>query len=696
MAMMAKMRSLAPAFIITVGAIFVLFMVISDSNVMEAFGGRSNNVGSVNGEDITYTEFMNVLEQQREAQRNQTGQDIPEENMDQFREQVWDAIVTQKLLEEQIDKFGITVTDEEINNAILGDNPPAFLKQNFIDSTGNFNRSLYEQALFDPRNKEALIQAEEYVRQTRLNEKLQSLLLATINVSEAEIKRKFVDQNISMNAQFALADINQMPDTMFKADDNELKNYYDNHLDRYKVQAQRKLKYVLFRQSASSADSAQLKRSFELLAENFKKDTISFEQTVGIYGDTQYMKDTVAPAALPAEALDMLVKASKGDIVGPVATAQGMILYHLLDVVNSNETFVKASHILINQYGSDEKNLEEANKVYEQIMNGASFEKLAQEKSASPEGQTKGGDLGWFGKGMMVPEFEKAAMEGKVGVLQKPVKTSFGYHIIKTTGRTNNKFVVEWTTAPIKASASTIDAQYNAAADFAYLAEKNGFDSEAKLMNYQIQETSPFIKEANSIPGLGVNKRLVEFAFDNGLNTVGENPFKVTGGYAVVYVSDIINEGVKPFDEVKDMIRPIVLREKKFERAKEIANNVKKKVGSDLSQAPNASNYVIYNTTGSFTPGGAIPMVGRDYGFAEKALELELNKVSDPVKGMRGYYLIKVTERTQFDSTAYGIQRNMLRDNILQEKKSTFFNQWLAKLKQDANIVDNRYMFFGQ
>ena len=58
MAMMAKMRSLAPAFILTVGVLFVLFMVISDSNVMEALGGRTNNVGTINGEDITYQEFQ--------------------------------------------------------------------------------------------------------------------------------------------------------------------------------------------------------------------------------------------------------------------------------------------------------------------------------------------------------------------------------------------------------------------------------------------------------------------------------------------------------------------------------------------------------------------------------------------------------------------------------------------------------------
>ena len=157
--MMAKMRSLAPAFIVTVGALFVLFMVISDSNVLQAIGGRSNNVGSVNGEDITYPEFMKILDQQRENQKAQTGRDVEEDQMDQFREQIWDAIVTQKLIQQQIKKYGITVNDQEVRDAILGDNPPSFLKQNFVDSTGNFNGALYEQPLFDPRNKQALVQA---------------------------------------------------------------------------------------------------------------------------------------------------------------------------------------------------------------------------------------------------------------------------------------------------------------------------------------------------------------------------------------------------------------------------------------------------------------------------------------------------------------------------------------------------------
>ena len=197
MAMMAKMRSLAPAFIITVGVLFVLFMVISDSNVMEALGGRTNTIGSVNGSEISYQEFQAALDQQRELQR-QSGQEIDEDMVDQFRDQVWDFVVTQRLIEEQVNKLNIVVTDQEVRDIILGEDPPAFLKESFIDSAGNFNRELYENALFDPRNAEALIGAEASVRQFRLNEKLQTMILASVNVTEDEVLRKFKDQNLAV------------------------------------------------------------------------------------------------------------------------------------------------------------------------------------------------------------------------------------------------------------------------------------------------------------------------------------------------------------------------------------------------------------------------------------------------------------------------------------------------------------------
>ena len=281
---MAKMRSMAPVFIIGVGVLFVLFMVISDSNVMEALGGRSNNVGSVNGVDITYTEFQAALDQQLE-QRRQSDQEIDEALMDQFRDQVWDFVVSQILIKDQIKKLDVIVSDEEVTDIILGDDPPDFLKQSFIDSLGNFNRELYENALFDPQNEQALIGAEESVRQFRLNEKLQSKILASINVTEDEILRKFMEQNLYVNdAEYSLISTALFPDSTVHVTDQDLKFFYEKDIETYKVKEQRKLKFAVFSNQPSKKDSQLILADLQYVKSNFEKeDTKDFQYYVCIY-----------------------------------------------------------------------------------------------------------------------------------------------------------------------------------------------------------------------------------------------------------------------------------------------------------------------------------------------------------------------------------------------------------------------------
>ncbi len=94
--------------------------------------------------------------------------------------------------------------------------------------------------------------------------------------------------------------------------------------------------------------------------------------------------------------------------------------------------------------------------------------------------------------------------------------------------------------------------------DFSYLAKKNDFDQEANLMNYKVQETPLFSDNTLSIPSIGPNERLVKFAFDNSVNTVSD-PFKVPSGYVVVKIVESTNERIRPFDELKEQLKPIVL-----------------------------------------------------------------------------------------------------------------------------------------
>jgi peptidyl-prolyl cis-trans isomerase D len=564
MGMMAKMRGLAPAFIITVGALFVLFMVISDSNVMQALGGgRTNNIGSVNGDNITYQEYQKAVENQRESTKQQSGKDIPDEQMDQFRDQVWESLVTEKLITQEVEKLGITVSDQEIKDIILGDNPPEFLKRNFIDSLGNFNRAAYEDAIFNPQNAKILAQTEEVVRQSRYREKLQSLLEAGVTISEAEVKRKFIEQNTFMNAEYVLFANSLFPDSTLNITEADMRKYYEENADKFKINAQRKVSFVLFKNEPSKADSMLVLKNLENVKKMVENDTADFKYFVDIYSEVPYSIDTLAVNSFSKEAYQYLKHAKTGDTFGPVPSPKGYELIHLLKVIPTSEKFVRASHILISQQGDDEKNRAKADSIYNELKNGADFGKMAMEYSKDPGSARNGGDLGWFGRGMMIKEFENACFTGKIGEIQKPIKTTFGYHIILVTDESSSKYVVEQIVNPVQESATTKDAIYNEAKDFAYLADKNGFEKEAELGGYNIQQSSSFAEKSASIPGLGQSKRLISFAFENGLNSISD-VFKVTNGYIVAKVSEVVPEGIGKFEDNQPKIRQLLAIEKKY------------------------------------------------------------------------------------------------------------------------------------
>ncbi len=466
MGMMAKMRSLAPWFIIAVGGLFVLFMILSDSKLADMVSTRSNNVGSINGKNITYQEFSKLVEQYRTNQVAQTGQEIPENQMELFRDQVWDQLVSQKLIAEKIKDLGIIVTDEEIVSTITGPNPPQIITQYFIDSTGQFNRAAYDQALLDPNNKEAMIQTEDIVKQQLIQQKLISFLNASTIVSDEEIKRKFVEQNVKMTADYVLVAANTIPDSVVEVTDEDLETYYKDNLDNYKVAPQRKLKYVLFSNAPTIDDTNAVKKNLQAIVEKLKGDTSTFKTYVEIYSEKPFSIDTVSLDMLSGNIGTVLSNSKSGDIVGPELSSEGYVVYKINKILSGKKTLARASHILV-KYGTDKNAAKEKiDAIYKELMAGADFEKIAKEKSEDGSA-AKGGDLGWFGKGQMVKEFEKASFKGKIGKIQKPISTRFGYHIVKVTGRSNKNYVVEKIVNEVKASATTLDRAYDNANDFA-------------------------------------------------------------------------------------------------------------------------------------------------------------------------------------------------------------------------------------
>lgn len=699
MAIMTKMRDNMPVILIGLVVVFLITIIFDwGMGYLGLDTGRQNPViGEINGKEITYLEFNQLVERARENQKAQSGQDIEDDQFETFRQQVWDAYVTQILIEQQIEKWGINVTDDEIRDIILGEDPPEFLKRNFIDSLGNFNRSIYEQALMDPRNKEALVQAEDAVKQQQLQEKLQSFIQASIVIPENDIKRKFKEQSLSADAKFVLFDPNTIPDDQVKVTDEELKNYYNKNLDLYKIEAQRKLKHVMFREVATKSDSESVFKGLKSIAEEAKRDT-DFASIVKIYSTKPYQEKAFPHGSLPKEGEKVLYSGKAGNVVGPAPTYDGYSVFKIVRDSTAQDEYVLASHVLIN-FGVDTSlALKKINEILADLRSGADFSKTAKDYSQDPVSAAQGGDLGWFGKGMMVPEFEKAAYGARIGELVGPVKTNYGFHIIKVFDKSKRVVIAAELNNPVKVSAQTREEIYNAATDFAYIIDKGSdFDKEAELMKYPVQETTPFNDKTEFVPGIGMHKAIVKFAFENNLGDVSD-VFRIQNGYVVVKVSEVINSGVKTFEEVKDGIKPTVLREKKMEMMKKKAEEMKKKIpsGESLDYLTSVDPSLLTTQTGSFNYGQFVGGgVGRDFNFNYTAFTMKPNQqLSQPIKGNRGYYLIQLVSKSDFDTTAYSVQKNIFRNQIFQEKRSQLFNNWLNELKKTSNIEDYRYKYY--
>ncbi len=696
---MARMRSLAPWFIISVGVLFVLFMVLSDANITQIFRQQRQVIGSVDGKEITYQEFAKRVEFERNNLERQ-GRKIAESQMNDLRQQVWDAMVNEILIDNKIKEYGIEVSDQEVVDQLLGPNPPQFVQQYFLDSNGVFNRELYDMALRDPKNKEAVLQLEDMVRRNLVQQKLTDYLFAAVQVSENEIKDKFVQDNISMTAEYAAISFNTIPDSMISFNDDYARKYYEKHKNDYRQEESRKIDFVLFELKPSKSDTSDIINNLSAIIKKMKDEKGEFKTYAEIYTDENhpYSLDTVSITQIEPEARELIKNAKAGDIIGPVLTRKGAIVYHLVKKVKAKEPVVRASHILVRALGKGVQDMsakKEAYDIYKKLKAGADFAEMAKEKSKDPGSASRGGDLGWFGKGQMVKPFEKVAFSAKVGVVQKPVKTRFGYHIIKVTDKLKNDFVIEKIVNEIKPSATTQDRIYNKANDFSYLAKKNDFVKEAELMKYKIQKSGVMRKDITAIPGLGASRSIVDFVFANNLGTVSD-VFKVDKGYVVFKISEIKPEGIRTFDEVKASVNSAAKRELKIDKAMELAKEARAKIGTsgNLELAKEVWPDTKIAKIGNVKVGKTIPTIGRDFAFSEYCYIGKLNEVSEPVRGVRGAYLIKVTQRTPFDKNAYDIQRTSILENLMRTKQREFLNSWIQSIKKEAKIVDERYKFY--
>ncbi|MBI4536118.1 MAG: peptidyl-prolyl cis-trans isomerase [Ignavibacteriae bacterium] len=232
------------------------------------------------------------------------------------------------------------------------------------------------------------------------------------------------------------------------------------------------------------------------------------------------------------------------------------------------------------------------------------------------------------------------------------------------------------------------------AKDFSYNAKENEFVAEALSTGLEVREAE-IQEKGGVIPGIGFNESITRWAFKNKVGAVSE-PYSIPSGYAVFTIVEAKDASVRPFDDVKESLRPLVLRKKKMDQTKEIAAGLKAKLApsDSLKKLEEMNSSLRVQRTGPFALGASVPGVGRDMNFIGAVSGLSPGEFSPPIQSLRGIYLIQLVSSTQFDSTAFAAQRDVIRNQMLQEKRNRFMSDWIAKLKENADIEDNRDLFF--
>ena len=188
-----------------------------------------------------------------------------------------------------------------------------------------------------------------------------------------------------------------------------------------------------------------------------------------------------------------------------------------------------------------------------------------------------------------------------------------------------------------------------------------------------------------------------KFAFNNKVGTVSEPISLTNGGYGVFKVSEVKEAGMRPFDEVKTMMDSRVRREKKTEKMRALAEQLRQSLtqGDSLKKVTAQRPNLQVQHLSSFTfQQGFVPGVGRDMAFIGALSGLNPGEISRPIEGTRSVYLMHLLSKTAFDSTEYDKQRESLRAQLLSEKKNRFFQEWFDHLKKSVEIVDNRDVFY--
>ena len=347
------------------------------------------------------------------------------------------------------------------------------------------------------------------------------------------------------------------------------------------------------------------------------------------------------------------------------------------------------------------------NDIYDSLIADADFGEMARTYSEDVRASADG-DLGWIRKGMMVPEFDSAAWSLTVGEISRPVKTRFGYHIIKFLEEKTDVETPPGADKPqsiekrhlahilmmVRPSQETLDQLYAGANDFAKIAGEKGFNNAAKEYNYTVKTTPPFT-EGGYIQYVGSNPEAVGFVFANKVGTVSD-VIETNSAYVVLNVASHIPEGYLSLDEA----RPTVTKRLKTERAVKLCMDTAQLIYNSLMSGTSfgaaGQRYGFpYELSAPLTPLSTISNIGDYPEVLGTAFGLKYaNEISKPVRYGTGVVILTLLERSSANLEDFNKVQDSLRFSVTMQKSQEVYGRWFDNLMKEAKVENYLDRFY--
>ena len=700
MATLQKIRNRAGILIAVIIGIAIFAFVLQDLLT----GGKSVMVNTriqfaeIDGRSVSYEEYTDRVEKLAEYYRLRFGlTSLDEQMMEGVREEVWDNIVREYATMNEFKKLGISVPTDEVMDMVQGRNPHPIIRQLFADpQTGILNRSFLLQFIRtmdeDPTGAQKTIwlQLENQIINDKAFSKYNNLLRKGFYTTDLEAQYAFRESDRKVDFSYVREVFTSIPDTAIRYTEADLRKYYEDNRNQYMQEASRDIEYVVFEVLPSEEDDQSTLDWINNLKNEFETTT-DVASLVNIESDIPYDGFFSTKSQLSENISEFMFNAKPGDVIGPYFEDGSYKLARLVEIGYRPDS-VRARHILLqpDQTTSMERTKEIADSLKNLIIEGADFAALAMTMSADGSAQD-GGNLGWFTEGQMVKPFNDACFEGKKGDIVV-IETQFGNHVIEIQEQSSpvKKVRVAILSREVKPSSKTYQGIYTRAIEFAGLNNTYAkFNAAVTEQNLTRRYASELTDNQRTIPGLDYPRPLIQWVFEADLNDVTPQVFELGNKFVVAAVTAIREEGPSPLDQIRNEIELEVRKNKKAEKiiekfrsyisADSSIENIAAKMGLQIQEATNISFSSV-----------SIPSAGIEPEVIGVATSMPEGKLSEPIQGNNGVYVLVVNRITKSDEINTLTTRNRL--NMM--RQSRVYSEAYEALLDASNIKDNRHKFF--